>query len=157
MAENLTFLAVGTAAPDFKVADQDGKLVSLKDFKGKKVVLYFYPQDNTPTCTKEACNLRDNHALLTERGFVVLGVSADSEKAHQKFIQKFDLPFALLADTEHEIIKKYNVWGEKTTFGKTYDGIHRTTYIIDEKGKIAHVIHPVESGRHAEQVLELYA
>jgi peroxiredoxin Q/BCP len=157
MADKLPFLAVGSKAPDFKVPDQDGKLISPKDFKGKKVVLYFYPQDDTPTCTKEACNLRDNHALLTERGFVVLGVSADSEKAHQKFIQKFDLPFALLADTQHKIIQKYNVWGEKTTFGKTYDGVHRTTYIIDEKGKIAHVIFPVESGRHAEQVLELYA
>ncbi len=157
MSDKLPFLAVGSKAPDFNVADQDGNLISLNDFKGQKVVLYFYPQDNTPTCTKEACNLRDNHTLLTERGFVVLGVSADSEKAHQKFIQKFDLPFALLADTQHEIIQKYNVWGEKTTFGKTYDGIHRTTYIIDEKGKIAHVIFPVESGRHAEQVLELYA
>lgn len=149
-------LATGTKAPDFKVQDQDGNVVSLKDFRGKKVVLYFYPQDDTPTCTKEACNLRDNHSLLTQHGFVVLGVSPDPVKAHRKFIQKFDLPFALLADEKHEIIDKYKVWGEKTTFGRTYDGVHRTTYVIDEKGKIAHVIFPVESGRHAQQVLDLY-
>jgi thioredoxin-dependent peroxiredoxin len=149
-------LTAGTKAPDFKVADQDGKIVSLKDFKGKKVILYFYPQDDTPTCTKEACNLRDNHALLAEHGFVVLGVSPDPAKSHQKFIKKYDLPFALLSDVDHDIIKKYDVWGEKTTFGKTYDGIHRTTYIIDEKGKIEHVIAKVESGTHAQQVLDLY-
>ena len=149
-------LSAGTNAPDFTVADQDGKPLSLKDFKGKKVVLFFYPQDNTPTCTKEACNLRDNHGLLADHGFVVLGVSPDPSKSHQKFIRKFDLPFALLADTEHEIIKKYQVWGEKTTFGKTYDGVHRTTYIIDENGVIAFVIDKVESGNHAQQVLDLY-
>jgi thioredoxin-dependent peroxiredoxin len=149
-------LTAGTTAPDFTVADQDGKMVSLKDFRGKKVILYFYPQDSTPTCTKEACNLRDNHALLAEHGFVVLGVSPDAEKSHQKFIAKYDLPFALLADTAHEIIQKYAVWGEKTTFGKTYDGVHRTTYVIDAKGKIEHVIAKVESGTHAQQVLDLY-
>lgn len=157
MAEYVSLLAQGTKAPDFEVEDQSGKPVRLKDFRGKKVVLYFYPQDDTPTCTKEACNLRDNHQLLADRGFVVLGVSPDASKSHQKFIQKFDLPFALLADTEHKIIRKYGVWGEKTTFGKTYDGVHRVTYIIDEKGKIAHVIYPVQSGRHTQQVLELYA
>ncbi len=157
MPEYISLLAPGTVAPDFEVADQNGNLVHLNDFKGKKVILYFYPQDNTPTCTKEACNLRDNHQLLADHGFIVLGVSPDAEKAHQKFIQKFDLPFALLADTEHQIIRKYGVWGEKTTFGKTYDGVHRVTYIIDEKGNIAHVIPKVESGTHAQQVLALYA
>ena len=157
MPEYISLLAPGTVAPDFAVADQNGKLVHLNDFKGKKVILYFYPQDNTPTCTKEACNLRDNHQLLADHGFIVLGVSPDAEKAHQKFIQKFDLPFALLADTEHQIIRKYGVWGEKTTFGKTYDGVHRVTYIIDERGNIAHVIPKVESGTHAQQVLALYA
>ena len=150
-------LEVGTIAPEFKSKDQDGNPVSLKDFRGKNVVLYFYPQDNTPTCTKEACNLRDNHQLLVDSGFVVLGVSPDAEKAHQKFIQKYELPFALLADEKHDVIEKYKVWGEKTTFGKTYDGVHRTTYIIDEKGKIAHVIAKVESGNHAQQVLALFA
>jgi thioredoxin-dependent peroxiredoxin len=157
MPEYISLLAPGTVAPDFEVADQNGNLVHLNDFKGKKVILYFYPQDNTPTCTKEACNLRDNHQLLADHGFIVLGVSPDAEKAHQKFIQKFDLPFALLADTEHQIIRKYGVWGEKTTFGKTYDGVHRVTYIIDERGNIAHVIPKVESGTHAQQVLALYA
>ena len=156
MSENIALLAEGSKAPDFEVTDQNGKTVRLKDFKGKKVILYFYPQDNTPTCTKEACNLRDNHQLLADHGFVVLGVSPDAEKSHQKFIQKFDLPFALLADTEHQIIRKYGVWGEKTTFGKTYDGVHRVTYIIDEKGNIEHVIPKVESGSHAQQVLALY-
>jgi thioredoxin-dependent peroxiredoxin len=153
---NQMFLKVGNKAPDFKVQDQDGKEVSLQDFRGKKVVLYFYPQDDTETCTKEACNLRDNHSFLTKEGFIVLGVSPDPVKSHQKFIEKFDLPFALLADVDHEIINKYKVWGEKTTFGRTYDGVLRTTYVIDEKGKIEHVIFPVESGRHAQQVLELY-
>jgi peroxiredoxin Q/BCP len=157
MPEYISLLTQGSVAPDFDVADQNGKRVHLKDFRGKKVILYFYPQDNTPTCTKEACNLRDNHQILADHGFIVLGVSPDAEKAHQKFIQKFDLPFALLADTEHEIIRKYGVWGEKTTFGKTYDGVHRVTYIIDEKGNIAHVIPKVESGTHAQQVLALYA
>jgi thioredoxin-dependent peroxiredoxin len=157
MPEYISLLAPGTVAPDFDVADQHGNRVHLKDFRGKKVILYFYPQDNTPTCTKEACNLRDNHQLLADHGFIVLGVSPDGEKAHQKFIQKFDLPFALLADTEHQIIRKYGVWGEKTTFGKTYDGVHRVTYVIDEKGNITHVIPKVESGMHAQQVLALYA
>lgn len=149
-------LEAGTKAPDFQAKDQDGNLVSLKDFKGKRVILYFYPQDDTPTCTKEACNLRDNHQVLTDHGFVVLGVSPDASKSHLKFIKKYDLPFALLADEQHDIINKYKVWGEKTTFGKTYDGVHRTTYVIDENGKIAHVIAKVESGTHAQQILDLY-
>lgn len=149
-------LTPGIKAPDFKVKDQEGNPISLKDFRGRKVILYFYPQDDTETCTKEACNLRDNHALLAEQGFVVLGVSPDSERSHLKFIQKYDLPFALLADEDRHLIHTYQVWGEKTTFGRTYDGVHRTTYIIDEEGNIAHVIYPVESGRHAQQVLELY-
>ncbi|MEM7037943.1 MAG: thioredoxin-dependent thiol peroxidase [Bacteroidota bacterium] len=149
-------LEPGASAPDFTVNDQDGQPVSLQDFRGKKVILYFYPKDNTPTCTTEACNLRDNHSILTDEGFVVLGVSADSERRHQNFIKKYDLPFALLADTEKEIIQKYGVWGEKKNFGKIYDGIHRVTYVIDEAGKVEHVIPKVESGRHAAQVMELY-
>jgi thioredoxin-dependent peroxiredoxin len=157
MAELTTLLKAGTVAPDFAVADQDGNIVSLKNFLGKRVILYFYPQDNTPTCTKEACNLRDNYATLTAHGFVVLGVSPDAAKSHQKFIAKFELPFVLLADTEHEILKKYGVWGEKSMYGKKYDGVHRTTYVIDETGKIAHVIAKVDSAKHAEQVLALFA
>lgn len=156
MSATIHLLAPGTEAPDFKVRDHKGKYRSLSEFCGKRVVLYFYPQDDTETCTKEACNLRDNHKVLKKSGFVVLGVSPDSDKSHQKFITKYDLPFALLADTEHEIINKYGVWGEKTTFGRTYDGVHRVTYVIDEEGRIAHVIHPVESGRHAQQVMDLY-
>ena len=152
----LELLAPGTPAPDFNVKNQDGDNVSLSDFKGKKVILYFYPKDNTPGCTKEACNLRDNHSALTEQGFVVLGVSADSEKSHQKFITKFDLPFALLADTEHEILNKYKVWGEKSMYGRKYEGIHRVTYIIDEEGKVEHVIPKVKTGDHTAQVLALY-
>ena len=149
-------LEVGADAPAFTVKDQDGNDVSLSDFQGKKVILYFYPKDNTPGCTKEACNLRDNHSMLTEKGFVVLGVSTDSEKSHQKFITKFDLPFALLADTEKDIHTKYNAWGEKQMYGRTYEGTYRVTYIIDENGKIEHVIPKVKTGEHTSQVLALY-
>jgi thioredoxin-dependent peroxiredoxin len=156
MAVQLELLSPGTPAPDFKVKDQSGKEVTLADFKGKKVVLYFYPKDNTPTCTTEACNLRDNHEMLTKKGFVVLGVSVDDEKSHQKFIQKYDLPFALLADTEKEIVTKYKAWGEKSMYGRTYEGTHRVTYIIDEQGVIEHVIPKVKSGEHTAQVLEFY-
>ena len=140
----------------FTVNDQDGNPVSLSDFRGKKVILYFYPKDNTPGCTKEACNLRDNHQMLTDRGFVVLGVSIDSEKSHQKFITKFDLPFALLADVEKDIVTKYKAWGEKQMYGRTYEGIYRVTYIIDEEGKIEHVIPKVKTGEHTAQVIALY-
>lgn len=154
--KDLNLLSPGDQAPDFMVNDQNGKPVSITDFKGKKVVLYFYPKDNTPGCTTQACNLRDNHAMLTEKGFVVLGVSIDPEKSHLKFIEKFDLPFALLADTEKEIVTKYGVWGEKSMYGRTYEGIYRVTYIIDEAGKIEHVIPKVKTGEHTAQVLALY-
>lgn len=156
MAKNLDLLPVGAEAPEFSVNDQNGKPVTLSSFRGKKVVLYFYPKDNTPGCTKEACNLRDNHKVLKDKGFVVLGVSIDSQKSHLKFIEKFDLPFALLADTEKEIVTKYKVWGEKSMYGRVYEGIHRVTYIIDENGKIENVIEKVDTGAHAEQVLALY-
>ncbi len=150
-------LEVGTTAPEFTVKDQDGNDVSLVDFKGKKVILYFYPKDNTPGCTKEACNLRDNHSNLQEKGFVVLGVSTDSEKSHQKFITKFDLPFALLADTEKDIHGEYRAWGEKKMYGRTYEGTYRVTYVMDEEGKVEHVVPKVKTGEHTEQVLALYA
>jgi peroxiredoxin Q/BCP len=152
----IELLEAGTSAPDFTAKNQDGENVSLNDFRGKKVVLYFYPKDNTPGCTKEACNLRDNHDMLTEKGFVVLGVSVDNEASHQKFIAKYDLPFALLADTEHDIVNKYKVWGEKNMYGRKYEGIHRATYIIDENGKIEHVIKKVKVGEHTAQVMALY-
>lgn len=149
-------LKPGRKAPDFTVNDQDGNPVSLQDFKGKKVALFFYPQDDTPTCTNEVCNLRDNYAALQQRGIVVLGVSMDTEKSHKKFEKKYSLPFPLLADTEGRLVKKYDIWGEKTLFGRTYMGIHRVTYLIDEQGKIAHVIDKVVSKDHAKQIVEMW-
>lgn len=149
-------LKKGAKAPDFKVKDQDGNEVSLKDFKGKKVALYFYPKDNTPTCTEQACNLRDNIALLNKKGIVVLGVSADSEKKHKNFEKKFSLPFPLLADTENQLIEAYGVWGEKTMFGKKYMGIIRTTFLINEQGKIDAIIDKVEAKNHAQQILDIW-
>lgn len=149
-------LQAGTKAPDFTVQDQNGKTLSLHDYKGKKVALYFYPQDDTPTCTKQSCNLRDNISALKKAGIQVLGISPDTAKSHKKFEKKFSLPFPLLADTDMKIIHAYDVWGEKTLFGRTYMGLHRTTYLINEKGRIDHVIDQVVSGNHAEQILELW-
>jgi peroxiredoxin Q/BCP len=153
MANHSTRLKAGEQAPDFKANDQTGKEVRLSDFKGKKVVLYFYPKDDTPTCTNQACNLRDNHALLKKKGYVVLGVSADDEKKHVKFTKKYDLPFQLLADVDKKIIHAYDVWGEKLFMGRLFDGIVRTTFIIDEKGIIERVLTDVKSKTHAEQIL----
>jgi peroxiredoxin Q/BCP len=146
-------LQIGDLAPDFSSTDQNGNVIRLSDFRGKKVVLYFYPQDNTPTCTKEACNLRDNYELLLRSGYVVLGVSPDDEKSHLRFINKHNLPFPLLADTSHSIIKAYGVWGEKTTFGRTYMGILRTTFVIDDTGSIIEIIGKVDSANHTDQIL----
>ncbi|MEQ8811858.1 MAG: thioredoxin-dependent thiol peroxidase [Imperialibacter sp.] len=146
-------LKAGNKAPDFEVSDQNGKTVKLSDFKGKKIVLYFYPQNNTPTCTVEACNLRDNYTTLKAKGYEVLGVSPDSAKKHTNFIKKFSLPFTLLADTDNKIIESYGLWAEKTTFGRTYMGVLRTTFIIDEKGIIERIIDDVKSKEHAEQIL----
>ncbi len=148
-------LKVGSKAPVFKAKDQSGKLVSLSDYKGKKLILFFYPKDNTPTCTIEACNLRDNYSLLKKNGFELLGVSIDTEKSHQKFIKKFDLPFPLLSDVDQKIVNDYGLWVEKMLFGRKYMGTARTTFIIDEKGKIAHIIDKVESKDHAGQLLKL--
>ena len=146
-------LQVGDAAPAFSVKDQDGKEVKLSDFKGEKVVLYFYPKDNTPTCTNQACNLRDNYGLLLKKGYKVLGVSTDNEKSHQRFIKKHNLPFPLLADTEHKMVDAYGVWGEKTLFGRTYMGVIRTTFVINKKGVIEEIISKVESSKHTDQIL----
>lgn len=150
------YLAPGTKAPDFKVKDQDGNIVSLKDFKGKKVVIFFYPKDNTPGCTKEACNLRDNYTALTKKGIVLLGVSVDDEKSHQKFIQKFELPFPLLADTDHTIVEAYKVWIEKSMYGRKYMGTARVSYLIGETGKIDQVIEKVEVSNHSAQILSAW-
>ncbi len=149
-------LKQGDKAPAFTITDQDGKPQSLKDYKGKKVVLYFYPQDDTETCTKEACNLRDNFAALKKKGIVVLGVSPDNEKSHKKFEKKYSLPFTLLADTANKIIDAYGVWGEKMLFGRKYMGLLRTTFLINEDGKIDHIIDKVDSKNHSVQIMETW-
>ena len=146
-------LNVGDKAPDFKVMNQDGDPVSLADFSGKKLVLFFYPRDNTPTCTKEACNLRDNYAELQSQGYEVLGISTDSEKSHQKFIGKHELPYALLADTDQSMHQAYGTWVEKNMYGKKYMGTARTTFIVDEKGIITNIISKVKATEHTAQIL----
>jgi peroxiredoxin Q/BCP len=146
-------LQVGDAAPQFAAKDQDGKEVKLSDFEGKKVILYFYPKDDTPGCTAQACNLRDNYEAILNKGYVVLGVSVDSEKSHVKFIKKFDLPFPLLADTDHAIVEAYGVWVEKSMYGRTYMGTARTTFVIDEKGVIEEIIQKVDTKNHTDQIL----
>ncbi|GAA5021656.1 peroxiredoxin [Marivirga lumbricoides] len=147
-------LKVGDKAPDFKAKDQDGNEISLSNFKGKKVVIYFYPKDNTPGCTAQACNLRDNYEALQNKGYVVLGVSQDSEKSHQKFIEKQKLPFPLIADTDHTVHNLYGTWGEKQMYGKTYMGTLRTTFVIDEEGKIEDIIEKVKTKDHTAQILK---
>lgn len=146
-------LQEGDKAPTFSAPDQNGKKVSLADFKGKKLVLYFYPEDDTPTCTIQACNLRDNYALLRQHGFEVVGVSPDETGKHKKFETKFQLPFTLLADTEHKILEKYGVWGEKQMFGHKYMGVHRTTFVIDEKGVIRKIFLRPKNKAHAEEIV----
>ena len=145
----------GEKAPDFTAKDQNGNTVSLSDFKGKNVILYFYPQDNTPTCTTEACNFRDNYQSLLSKGFEVIGVSPDTEKSHKKFEKKFDLPFPLIADPDRKIVESYGLWAEKMMFGRKYMGVLRTTFVIDPKGKILKVIDKVESKNASQQVLDL--
>lgn len=149
----MSILQEGDKAPAFSVKDSEGNQVSLDDFKGKKLVLYFYPQDNTPTCTVQACNLRDNFSLLTKRGFSVVGVSPDEESSHKKFTAKFSLPFTLIADPEHEIIGKYGVWGEKQMYGKKYMGLLRTTFVIDEAGLVQKIFRKPKSKEHAQEIL----
>ncbi len=148
-------LKSGDKAPEFNSVDQNGKQVKLSDYKGKRLILYFYPKDNTSGCTAEACSLRDGYEQLENLGYEVIGVSPDSEKSHQNFIKKFNLPFSLIADTNQDVANSYGVWGEKKMYGKSYMGILRTTFIIDEKGVIAHVISKVNTGEHVNQILEL--
>lgn len=147
-------LTIGDQAPGFKANDQNGNLISLEDFKGKKLVLYFYPKDNTPGCTTQACDLRDNYDRMLAAGYVVLGVSVDGEKSHQKFIEKFSLPFSLLADTDHTVVEAYGVWVEKSMYGRTYMGTARTTFIIDENGTIEDIISKVKTKDHTAQILK---
>jgi peroxiredoxin Q/BCP len=152
----MTHLTEEKKAPAFKGKDQNGKPVSLADFKDKKVVLYFYPEDDTPTCTVQACNLRDNFGLLKKQGFIVLGVSPDEEKKHKKFEAKYDLPFTLIADADHTIIDKYGVWGEKQLYGRTYMGLHRTTFLIDERGIVKKIFLKPKSKSHTEEILQAW-
>lgn len=148
-------LKPGDVAPAFTALDQDGNTISLSNYLGKKVVLYFYPKDNTPGCTTQACNLRDNHELLLRQGYVVLGVSADNQKSHKKFATKFNLNFPLLVDEDHTILNAYGVWGEKKFMGRTFDGIHRTTFVINEAGVIEEIIEKVDTKRHTEEILKM--
>jgi peroxiredoxin Q/BCP len=147
-------LKKGDAAPDFTGLDQDGKKIQLSDFKGKKLILFFYPKDNTPGCTSEACDLRDNYDKWLAKGYQVVGVSPDSQKSHQKFIEKYTLPFPLIADEDKTIIKAYGAWGPKKLYGREYEGLLRTTFVIDEKGKIEQVFTKVKTKDHTNQILE---
>ena len=147
-------LNISDKAPDFTSTDENGKKISLKDFKGTKVVLYFYPKDDTTACTAEACDFRDNFARIKKAGAVVLGVSPDTEKAHTKFKEKYELPFTLVADTEKTICEAYGVWQEKSMYGRKYMGVVRTTFIIDEKGKITHIFPKVKVKGHVDAILE---
>ena len=149
-------LNVGDKAPDFVALNEFGQSTSLSEFIGKKVILYFYPKDMTPGCTAESCNLGENYNLLQEKGFIVLGVSPDSSKSHQKFIDKYNLPFSLIADEDKAVIKAFGVWGPKKFMGKEYDGVHRTTFIIDEDGVIEKVFSKVKTKDHTNQILESY-
>lgn len=148
-------LSIGDKAPDFTGKDQDGKEIALSDFKGKKVVLYFYPKDQTPGCTQEACNLRDNMGALTSEGYEVLGVSSDDVASHKEFQEKYNLPFSLIADTDKSINQKYGVWVEKERDGKKYMGTARVTFLIDGNGVITNIIDKVDTKDHANQILKL--
>jgi thioredoxin-dependent peroxiredoxin len=147
-------LQTGEKAPAFSAKNQNGEVVNLTDFEEQKLVLYFYPKDDTPGCTAQACSLRDNYAALLAQGYVVLGVSIDDEKKHQKFIKKYDLPFSLLADTDLKIVNDYGVWVEKSMYGKTYMGTARTTFVIDEQGIISEIISKIDTKNHSTQILK---
>lgn len=147
-------LEVGKPAPDFEAKDQDGNLVRLSDFKGKKVVIYFYPKDNTPGCTTQACNLRDNYEALQKAGYVILGISSDSEKSHKKFIEKQSLPFPLIADEDLKVHEAYGTWVEKSMYGRQYMGTARTTFIIDEEGMLTEIIQKVNTKEHTKQIIK---
>lgn len=152
----MALLNIGDKAPDFQGKNQFGQDITLSGYAGKKVILYFYPKDSTPGCTAEACNLRDNNHMLLKKGFIIIGVSADSEASHQKFAEKYSLPFSLLADPDKKIINDYGVWGPKKFLGKTFNGINRTTYVISEEGIIEKVFSKVNTKDHAAQILEQY-
>ena len=150
----MTQLKPGDKAPPFEGPDQNGNTVRSSDYKGKKLILYFYPRDNTPGCTAEAVNLKENYELLASHGFAVVGISPDTVASHQRFAGKYGLPFPLIADPEKKILNDYGVWGEKKNYGRTYMGVHRTTFVIDEEGTITHVFTKVKTKDHAAQILE---
>ena len=150
----MTDLKVGDKAPEFEGVNQNGEKIGLKDFTDKKLILYFYPKDNTPGCTAESCNLNDNYDAWLEKGFEVLGVSPDSEKSHQKFIEKFGFKFDLIADTEKEILQAYNAWGEKSMYGRKYMGVLRKTYVINEEGVIEEIFEKVQTKDHTNQIIK---
>lgn len=152
----IIMLKVGDTIPDFEVKDQSENLFRLTDFKGHKLVVYFYPKDDTPGCTAQACSLRDGYQDLLAKGFKIVGVSADSPKKHQSFITKYDLPFPLISDESLQLIKAFGVWGLKKFMGKEYEGINRTTFVIDENGIVEHVITKVKTKEHTQQIIELY-
>ena len=149
----MNMLKVGDKVPDFSAKDQDGNTINLSDYKGKKLVVFFYPKANTPGCTAEACNLRDNYKELQDQGYELLGVSADSEKKQSNFKNKYEFPFPLLADEDHTVINTFGVWGPKNFMGREYDGIHRTTFVVDGDGKVENVIEKVKTKDHAAQIL----
>ncbi|WP_343747486.1 thioredoxin-dependent thiol peroxidase [Fluviicola sp.] len=151
----MTGLKIGDRIPDFRGTDQDGKEWTNQSFEGKKLVIYFYPKDNTPACTNQACSLRDSYQELKEKGYSILGVSMDTEKMHTRFSEKFSLPFPLIADTERKMIDAFKVWGLKKFMGREYDGIHRTTFIVNEKGVITHIIEKPNTKNHGEEILNL--
>ncbi|MCB0804194.1 MAG: thioredoxin-dependent thiol peroxidase [Bacteroidales bacterium] len=152
----MTTLTEGAKAPDIQAKDHEGNPVKLSDYKGRKVILFFYPKANTPGCTAEACNLRDNYKELSEKGFKIIGVSADDEKKQKNFAEKFNFPYPLIPDTDKKVINDYGVWGPKKFMGKTYDGIHRTTFVISEEGNIEKIFTQVKTKEHAEQILNEY-
>lgn len=147
-------LNIGDKAPDFQLPNQNGDIVSLGDFKGKKLILYFYPKDNTPGCTNEACNLRDNYKYWLDKGYEIVGISPDKPDSHSKFISKYNLPFTLLSDPEKKVIKAYGAWGLKKLYGKEYEGLIRSTFIIDETGKILEIFKKVKTKEHSEQIIK---
>jgi peroxiredoxin Q/BCP len=154
--ENMEELKIGDMSPQFEGKDQDGNIIQLSSYLGKKTVLFFYPKDSTPGCTTEACNLRDNYLRLQSKGFEIIGISVDSQKSHQKFIEKNKLPYPLISDTEKEIVTKFGVWGEKKFMGRTYLGTKRVTFVLDENGIIERIFDKVDTKKHAEQILTSY-
>lgn len=152
----MEMLSIGSKLPEFKSIDQNGKEIDSKQLIGKKTVVYFYPKDNTPGCTAQACSIRDNYAALQEKGIEILGISADSLSSHQKFSEKFELPFSLLVDEERKVIEAFGVWGTKKFMGKVYDGIHRITFLFDENGELVHRIDKPNTKDHATEILSAY-